>query len=167
MAFRVLAASERLRMETDLRQALARGEFSVHFQPQVDARDNRIIGAETLVRLDGNKCLVAVASSVFEGLRPVKKQQLVYGCLNDLIASGELHAVTVDDGATTTTAFTSWPSEKCLRRSVPRSVPVSAAGIRSVRRTVASTLVAGTWEDSLRIGGSFVGALIVSLLLLS
>ena len=44
------AASERLRMETDLRQALARGEFSVHFQPQVDARDNRIIGAEALVR---------------------------------------------------------------------------------------------------------------------
>ncbi len=44
------AASERLRMETDLRLALARGEFSVHFQPQVDARDNRIIGAEALVR---------------------------------------------------------------------------------------------------------------------
>ncbi|KTC33341.1 histidine kinase, partial [Pseudomonas sp. ABAC61] len=44
------AASERLRMETDLRLALSRGEFSVHFQPQVDARDNRIIGAEALVR---------------------------------------------------------------------------------------------------------------------
>jgi len=44
------AASERLRMETDLRQALARGEFSLHFQPQVDARNNRIIGAEALVR---------------------------------------------------------------------------------------------------------------------
>ncbi|AKJ99349.1 MULTISPECIES: bifunctional diguanylate cyclase/phosphodiesterase [Pseudomonas] len=44
------AASERLRMETDLRQALARGEFSLHFQPQVDARDNRIVGAEALVR---------------------------------------------------------------------------------------------------------------------
>jgi diguanylate cyclase (GGDEF)-like protein/PAS domain S-box-containing protein len=44
------AASERLRMETDLRLALSRGEFNVHFQPQVDARDNRIIGAEALVR---------------------------------------------------------------------------------------------------------------------
>ncbi len=33
-----------------MRQALSRGEFSVHFQPQVDARDNRIVGAEALVR---------------------------------------------------------------------------------------------------------------------
>lgn len=43
-------ASERLRMETDLRLALARGELALHFQPQVDARDNRIVGAEVLLR---------------------------------------------------------------------------------------------------------------------
>ncbi|PWB35879.1 histidine kinase [Pseudomonas sp. SDI] len=44
------AASERLRMESDLRMALARGELALHFQPQVDARDNRIVGAEVLLR---------------------------------------------------------------------------------------------------------------------
>jgi len=44
------AASERLRLENDLRQALARGEFELHFQPQVDARNGRIIGAEALLR---------------------------------------------------------------------------------------------------------------------
>ncbi|WP_028696245.1 bifunctional diguanylate cyclase/phosphodiesterase [Pseudomonas cremoricolorata] len=44
------AASERLRMENDLRMALARGELELHFQPQVDARNNRIIGAEVLLR---------------------------------------------------------------------------------------------------------------------
>lgn len=54
-----------------------------------------IESAEVLVRLEGNKCLVAVASPVFEGMRPVKKQQTVYACLNDLIASGELHAVSM------------------------------------------------------------------------
>ena len=44
------AASERMRMESDLRTALARNEFSLHFQPQIDARQNRIVGAEALVR---------------------------------------------------------------------------------------------------------------------
>lgn len=44
------AASERLRMESDLRLALTRGELALHFQPQVDARDNHIIGAEVLLR---------------------------------------------------------------------------------------------------------------------
>ena len=44
------AASERLRLENDLRLALARGEFELHFQPQVDARTNQIIGAEALLR---------------------------------------------------------------------------------------------------------------------
>lgn len=44
------AASERLRLENDLRLAQARGEFELHFQPQVDARNNQIIGAEALLR---------------------------------------------------------------------------------------------------------------------
>ncbi len=44
------AASERLRLENGLRLALARGEFELHYQPQVDARDNRIMGTEVLLR---------------------------------------------------------------------------------------------------------------------
>ncbi|MBS7663005.1 EAL domain-containing protein [Pseudomonas lalucatii] len=44
------AASERLRLENDLRLALARGEFELYFQPQVDARDGRVVGAEALLR---------------------------------------------------------------------------------------------------------------------
>ena len=44
------AAVERLRMENDLRLALARNEMQLHFQPQVDARNERIFGAEVLLR---------------------------------------------------------------------------------------------------------------------
>ena len=44
------AASERLRLENDLHLALARGEFELYFQPQVDARNGSVVGAEALLR---------------------------------------------------------------------------------------------------------------------
>ena len=43
-------ASEQLLLETQLRDALARGEFSLHFQPKLSLADNRIHGAEALLR---------------------------------------------------------------------------------------------------------------------
>ncbi len=51
--------------------------------------------SEVMVQVEGNKCHLIVISPAFEGLRAVKKQQLVYGCLNDKIQSGELHAVSM------------------------------------------------------------------------
>ena len=47
------------------------------------------------VELSGNHCNVLVVSDSFEGLSPVKKQQMVYQCLNEKIASGEIHAVNI------------------------------------------------------------------------
>jgi diguanylate cyclase (GGDEF)-like protein/PAS domain S-box-containing protein len=46
------ASFQRLVMETHLRKAFEKGEFSIHYQPQVDCTTNRIVGLEALVRWD-------------------------------------------------------------------------------------------------------------------
>jgi len=43
-------ALDRIQMETELRHGLAREEFSLHYQPLVDIRSSRIVGAEALLR---------------------------------------------------------------------------------------------------------------------
>jgi Amt family ammonium transporter len=43
-------ARDRFALEQDLRQAVARGELLLHFQPLVDASEHRVCGAEALIR---------------------------------------------------------------------------------------------------------------------
>lgn len=47
---------------------------------------------------EGAKFHVWVRAARFEGLSPVRQQQLVYGCLQEHISSGVIHAVTMDLG---------------------------------------------------------------------
>ncbi len=51
--------------------------------------------AQINVDVDGNRATIHVISDHFDGMSRVKKQQAVYGCIEDLIASGALHAVTI------------------------------------------------------------------------
>jgi EAL domain-containing protein (putative c-di-GMP-specific phosphodiesterase class I) len=50
LADMTVAANKRLALETDLRHALARDEFTVHYQPQVSLETDTIIGLEALLR---------------------------------------------------------------------------------------------------------------------
>ncbi|ACR13630.1 BolA family protein [Teredinibacter turnerae] len=42
---------------------------------------------------DGKHVAALIVSPAFEGLMPVKRQQLVYGALNEHISSGTIHAL--------------------------------------------------------------------------
>ena len=49
--------------------------------------------AEVMAEGDGSHFQVTVISNQFDGLRPVKRQQMVYGLVNEQITSGALHAI--------------------------------------------------------------------------
>lgn len=55
--------------------------------------ESSIADSQAFVEVNGNHIMLTVVSDAFEGLTPVKKQQLVYAAINNLIASGEVHAV--------------------------------------------------------------------------
>ncbi|GAA3570271.1 MULTISPECIES: BolA family protein [Marinobacter] len=47
------------------------------------------------VQSEGNHYLVVAVGDRFEGLSPVKKQQLIYGALEQQLAEGTIHALTI------------------------------------------------------------------------
>jgi acid stress-induced BolA-like protein IbaG/YrbA len=52
-------------------------------------------GCDIEVRGDGSHFEIQVVGEVFDGLRPVRRQQLVYAVINEQIASGAIHAVNI------------------------------------------------------------------------
>ncbi|MEQ8857340.1 MAG: BolA/IbaG family iron-sulfur metabolism protein [Pseudomonadales bacterium] len=55
----------------------------------------RLPDAEVAAVVDGNRAEITVISREFVGMSRVRKQQAVYACINDLIADGTLHAVSI------------------------------------------------------------------------
>jgi len=52
-------------------------------------------GCEVMVKGDGSHFDAVVVGEVFAGQSLVKQQQLVYATVNDKIASGQLHALSI------------------------------------------------------------------------
>ena len=66
--------------------------------------------AEVMVEGDGSHFQVTAISNQFEGLRPVKRQQVIYGLLAEHITRGTLHAIGIK-----TFTETEWQSAKKLQ----------------------------------------------------
>lgn len=54
-----------------------------------------IPGSEALISGEGCNLAATVISDSFEGKTMLAEQKMVYATVNDLIASGELHALTI------------------------------------------------------------------------
>ena len=54
-----------------------------------------IQNAEVIVNGDGSHFEAIVVAELFSDMRPVKRQQTVYGTVNEQIASGAIHALTI------------------------------------------------------------------------
>ncbi|ARU55977.1 toluene-tolerance protein [Oleiphilus messinensis] len=55
----------------------------------------KLADCEVTVDGEGSSFNITVVGEVFRGMSPVKKQQLVYGCFDEYLKSGEIHAVTM------------------------------------------------------------------------
>lgn len=69
--------------------------MSISNEAVTELLTNAIPHSEVSVSGDGYKYQAYIISESFEGLSTMKRHQLVYAALNDVITSGELHALTI------------------------------------------------------------------------
>jgi acid stress-induced BolA-like protein IbaG/YrbA len=55
--------------------------------------EQQLNGCDIKVDVDGSHVNIVVVGDIFQGVRPVQRQQLVYAALREHIASGAIHAV--------------------------------------------------------------------------
>jgi diguanylate cyclase (GGDEF)-like protein/PAS domain S-box-containing protein len=106
----------RLTLDADLRGALERGEFSIHYQPIVELRGQRLVGLEALVRwhhptrglvppdqfipmAEETGLITAIGKFVLDGAcRQARAWQVAYPLASDLSISVNLSASQIQDG---------------------------------------------------------------------
>jgi len=57
--------------------------------------ESRIDDCQFHIQGEGCNFQVVAVGDVFDGLSPVKRQQMIYSALSDEIASGALHAISI------------------------------------------------------------------------
>ena len=74
------------------------GEFdAMTLQNDVETRIREALpDSEVRVSVEGNRALIQVTSDGFANLNRVRRHQAVYACIQNFIADGSLHAVTID-----------------------------------------------------------------------
>ena len=55
--------------------------------------EQQLNGCDIEVDVEGSHVNIVVVGDIFQGVRPVQRQQLVYAALREHIASGAIHAV--------------------------------------------------------------------------
>ncbi|MGI9275007.1 MAG: BolA family protein [Endozoicomonas sp.] len=69
--------------------------------------EEQMADSEVFVEGEGCDFRLTIISDLFQGAMPVKRQQMVYKHLNAMIASGDIHAVTM-----TTLTRTEWADKQ-------------------------------------------------------
>jgi EAL domain-containing protein (putative c-di-GMP-specific phosphodiesterase class I) len=159
-------AVERVNLENDLRHALAERQFRLHYQPKIDARTRRIVGAEALIRWshpDRGEVSPALFIPVAERaglvgaigdwalteacrqMRIWRNQDLDFGCVSVNLSPAQFHDASLKDKVERTLELTRLPpsaleleiTETMMATEVDRAIAIlTQLGAMGVRMSI-------------------------------